>query len=60
MLPQDKKRRANLLASVYDVAVADGPLDAEQKKRFDRVRKAFGLEKAEIGALPSLSDSNAA
>jgi hypothetical protein len=60
MLPDDKRRRANLLASVYDVATADGPLAPDQAMRFDRIKQAFGLTEPEVVALPRPSSSNAA
>jgi Protein of unknown function (DUF3141) len=55
MLPKDTQRRASLLASVYGVATATGVLPPDQTLRFDRVREAFGLADARIGALPSES-----
>ncbi|WP_442753827.1 DUF3141 domain-containing protein [Methylocystis sp. JAN1] len=60
MLPKDTERRARLLATVYDVATADGALPPDQMMRFDRVKEAFGLADGRIGALADLTTSKVA
>lgn len=60
MLPDDTERRARLLATVHDVATADGALPPDQMIRFDRVREAFGLAEARVGILPNSTESRVA
>jgi hypothetical protein len=55
MLPEETDRRAKLLATVYDVATADGGLPPDQMMRFERVREAFGLADARIDVVPDLT-----
>jgi hypothetical protein len=60
LLPADTERRARLLATVYDVATADGVLPPDQIMRFDRVREAFGLADAGLGVLSDFTKSKVA
>jgi hypothetical protein len=60
MLPREIERREKLLATVYEVANAAGPLDSDQIARFARVKEAFGLERSRIGALAEPSKSKVA